>query len=93
MIVRWTPEARQDRSDIWDYLVALDPCAAMRMDEQFSVAVARLADFPMLGHEGAMPGTRELTPHPGYRLVYEVDGDTVWILTLVHAMRLWPPVR
>lgn len=92
MIVRWTPEARQDRSDIWDYLVALDPGAAMRMDAQFSVAVARLADFPMLGHEGAVPGTRELTPHPSYRLVYEVEDDTVWILTLVHAMRLWPPL-
>ncbi|WP_088183325.1 type II toxin-antitoxin system RelE/ParE family toxin [Sphingobium sp. Z007] len=93
MIVRWTPEARQDRSDIWDYLVALDPAAAMRMDAQFSVAVARLADYPMLGHDGAVPGTRELTPHPSYPLVYEVDGDTVWILTLVHAMRLWPPLR
>jgi len=25
-------------------------------------------------------GTRELTPHRSYRLIYEVEDDTVWIL-------------
>jgi hypothetical protein len=25
--------------------------------------------------------------------VYQIDGETVWILTLVHTARLWPPVR
>jgi mRNA-degrading endonuclease RelE of RelBE toxin-antitoxin system len=28
-----------------------------------------------------------------YRLVYEIDGDTIWILTLVHTKRQWPPLR
>jgi plasmid stabilization system protein ParE len=36
------------------------------------------------------PGTRELIPHESYRLVYEVEGDTVWILALVHTARMWP---
>jgi plasmid stabilization system protein ParE len=47
----------------------------------------------MLGKPGKIPGTRELIPHESYRLVYQIDGETVWILTLVHAARLWPPVR
>ena len=92
MKVRWTPEAEQDRSAIWDYLVARDPGAALRMDRRFSDAAASLADFPMIGHEGEVPGTRELTPHRNYRLVYEVAADTVWILVLIHSARQWPPL-
>ena len=47
----------------------------------------------MLGHEGEVPGTRELTPHPRYRLVYEIFGETVWILTVIHTSRERPPLR
>jgi plasmid stabilization system protein ParE len=46
----------------------------------------------MLGKPGTIPGTRELIPHESYRLVYQIDGETVWILTLVHTTRLLPPV-
>ncbi len=93
MKVFWTPEARQDRGEIWDYLAEHDGDAAVRIDALFSAAVARLADYPMLGHEGEVSGTRELTPHPSYRLVYEIYGDTIWVLTIVHTKRQWPPLR
>jgi addiction module RelE/StbE family toxin len=86
----WTPEAEQDRAAIWEYLAARDPDAALRIDRLFSDAVVGLADFPMLGHEGEVPGTRELTPHRSYRLVYEVVEDTIWILVLIHTARQWP---
>jgi addiction module RelE/StbE family toxin len=91
--VRWTPEAEQDRAAIWDYLEARNPDAALRIDRLFSDAVAGLADFPLRGHDGEVPGTRELTPHRSYRLVYEIVDDTVWILVLIHTARLWPPLR
>lgn len=93
MKIFWTPEARQDRAEIWDYLFERDSNAAIRIDGLFSEAVAKLTDFPMLGHEGDVPGTRELTPHRSYRLVYEIYGDKIWILTLIHSSRQWPPVR
>ena len=93
MKVRWTPEARQDRADIWDYLFARDATAAARIDGLISEAAGQLADFPMLGHEGDVTGTRELTPHRSYRLVYEIYGDTVWVLTVIHSKRQWPPLR
>lgn len=92
MKVAWTPEALQDRAAIWDYIAADNPLAAARIDQLFSDCAARLADFPLLGHAGEVAGTRELTPHKSYRLVYEVAGDTVWILVLIHAARRWPPV-
>lgn len=92
MKVRWTPQAYQDRSDIWDYLAARDFAAAARMDQRFSDVLAPLADFPMSGREGLVAGTRELIPHPSYRLVYEIFGETIWILALVHTSREWPLV-
>ena len=92
MKVRWTPEAEADRLAIWDYLAARDPAAALRLDQQFGEAAASLADFPLRGHAGEVAGTREMTPHRSYRLVYEVVGDTVWILVLIHAARRWPPL-
>jgi len=91
--VVWTPEAQQDRIDVWDYVAADNPLAAARMDEIFSDAAVRLAEHPMLGRSGKIPGTRELIPYESYRLVYKIDGETVWILTLVHTARQWPPVR
>jgi toxin ParE1/3/4 len=46
--MRWTPEAEQDRADIVEYIAADNPRAALRMDELFSSAAARLADHPRM---------------------------------------------
>jgi len=86
------PRARRDRDDIWTYIAADDPAAAARMDQRFSDAAASLADMPLRGRPSAAPGTRELIPHRSYRLIYEVEDETVWLLALVHTARAWPPV-
>lgn len=93
MKVIWTPEAERDRQDIWEFITTDNPHAAARMDQLFGDAAAGLADFPMLGHPGKIPGTRELVPHESYRLVYEINGETVWIQAVVHTARQWPPVQ
>jgi addiction module RelE/StbE family toxin len=90
MKVVWTPEAAQDRADAWDYISADNPRAVARMDQLFSEAAAKLAKHPMLGRPGKILGTRELIPHEKYRLVYEIDHETVWVLALVHTARQWP---
>jgi toxin ParE1/3/4 len=92
MRVVWSPEAEQDRDEVWDYIAADSAAAAARMDELFSDAAAQLVDFPELGRPGKIAGTRELTPHENYRLVYEFSDDTVWMLAPVHTARLWPPL-
>lgn len=93
MNVRWTPAAQQDRADIFDHLAADSPRAAIRMDQVFSDAAASLASLPDRGRAGKVSGTRELIPHDSYRLVYEVEAETVWILALIHTARQWPPPR
>jgi len=90
--VIWTPEAEADRQDIVEYIADDNPIAAVRMDQLFSDAAATLTQFPMRGRPGTITGTRELIPHESYRLVYEIEGETIWVLTLVHTARQWPPV-
>ena len=93
MKVVWTSNAEADRRAIWDYLQARDPRAALRLDRLFGDTAERLEDFPYIGHPGEIAGTRELTPHRSYRLVYEVSDDTVTILVLIHTARQWPPTH
>ena len=93
MRIIWTPQAEQDRDDIWEYIASENPIAAVRIDELFSEATATLLAHPKIGKLGLIQGTRELVPHESYRLVYELDGDVIWVLTLVHTMRQWPPVK
>ena len=92
MKVRWTPEAEDDRAQIFDHIAADSPRAAAKMDELFSKAAARLADHPKLGRTGRIPDTREVIPHQSYCVVYEIEQETVWVLALVHTARQWPPV-
>lgn len=93
MRVIWTPQAEQDRIDIWDYIAADNPQAAIEIDALFSAAAVRLATYPQLGKPGVIAGTRELIPHEHYRLVYEIGREEVWVLALVHTARLWPPAH
>lgn len=92
MTVFWTYEAQQDRADIWDYIAVDNPPAAANKDALFSDAATRLESHPGIGRAGLITGTMELIPHESYRLVYEIVGGDVWILALVHAARLWPPI-
>ena len=81
------------RTPSWDTIAADSLRAAVKMDELFSKAAARLANHPKLGRAGRISGTRELIPHIRYCLVYEIEQETVWVLALVHTARQWPPVQ
>lgn len=62
------------------------------MDQRFSECLGHLILNPHIGSTGRVAGTRELIPHPSYRLVYQIGQDRIWILTLVHTARQWPPL-
>ncbi len=91
MKVFWTLGAERDRARIFEFIGQDNPLAAIRMDELFAAVANRLAEHPLLGRTGQIPGTRELVAHESYRLVYEVHDDAVWLLALVHTRRQWPP--
>jgi toxin ParE1/3/4 len=62
----WTPEARQDRDEIYDYIEADNPTAALALDELFAEKAGRLVDHTGLGRPGRVTGTRELVAHQNY---------------------------
>lgn len=89
----WTPEAIQDREDIYDYIEPENPLAALTIDGLFSDKAALLVDHPNSGRPGRASGTQELVAHPSYMLVYEVVGKQVRVLNVVHTARQWPPAH
>jgi plasmid stabilization system protein ParE len=47
----FSPEARQDLIDIWDYIAQDNPAAATRVVDAIEAAVKKLADMPRMGHQ------------------------------------------
>ena len=91
MELRWAPEAIADRDAIYDYIEADNPAAAVALDELFEQKAGRLVEHPHMGRNGREAGTRELVAHQNYILVYDVAGDMVRVLRVLHAARQWPP--
>lgn len=90
MTLVWTRLARLDRKEIREYIAQDNPAAALALDELVSEKAQRLADHPNLGRPGRVTGTQELVAHRNYILVYDVAGDTVRVLRVLHAARQWP---
>jgi toxin ParE1/3/4 len=86
----WTPEAIQDRNDIYGYIEADNPVAALALDELFVEMAGRLVDHPALGRPGREAGTRELVAYQNYILVYDATANVVRVLRVLHAARQWP---
>ena len=82
--------SRQDRRAIFDYIETRDVRAALEMDKLFSRKANKLATVPQLGKPGRVPGTRELVAHKRYVLVYEVAGNQIQVLRVLHTARKWP---
>jgi toxin ParE1/3/4 len=89
----WTRPAREDRKAIREYIAADNPSAALDLDELLSEKAARLVDHPGLGRPGRVQGTRELVAHKNYILIYDLAGDLVRVLRLLHVARQWLPAR
>ncbi len=87
----WTPEAIQDRDEIYAFIEADKPAAALALDELLEEKAGRLVDHPDLGRPGRIAGTRELVVHRNYVLVYDSPGDAVRLLRVLHAAGRWPP--
>lgn len=87
----WTRPARDDRRAIREYIAADNPRAALALDELIVQKASRLVRHPQLGRPGRVENTRELVVHQNCILVYDVAGDLVRVLGVLHAARQWPP--
>jgi addiction module RelE/StbE family toxin len=87
----WTKTARADRREVFEYIHADSPRAAIKMDLIFSEKATILTRFPEMGRLGRVPGTRELLAHRHYFLICRIRANTVQILRVLHTSRQWPP--
>ena len=87
----WSRRALGDRRAIFDYLESCDWGAAVDMDEAIQVSVHNLRNFPNMGRQGRVDGTRELvvvgTP---FIVAYVVLPDRVKLLRVLHGAQEWP---
>ena len=73
------------------YISADSPAAAARVAAILVGSTAHLEQFPQIGREGRIEGTRELVvPGLPYIIPYRVSEGVIQILSVIHASRKWP---
>ena len=78
-------------AEIHAYIAQDNPAAADRVIARILKSAALLGDFPMIGRQGRVAGTREWTISGlRYLAVYRIAENGVEVLTLVHTSRNWP---
>ena len=92
MKLRWTRRARRDLVEIARYIERDKPEAARRWVARFRQRARGAAELPQSGRrvpETARNDVREVIVR-SYRIVYLIDTETVWILTVFEGHRLFP---
>jgi plasmid stabilization system protein ParE len=88
MKLRYTRRALTQLSNIYAFITHHDPEAAARVLARIRATARMLTLFPMLGHDGAVDGTLELTvPGIPYVVVYRIeqhDSDQITIIAVYH---------
>ncbi len=88
--VVWAPKALDDLENLLAYIANDAPAAARRFAQKVIARVALLADHPLLGAHLPEDDTRIYREgrQGRYRVVYRVDGETVYVVAVHHAARL-----
>jgi toxin ParE1/3/4 len=92
MRIEWSAPAVSDLKAISEYVEqAANLETANRITRSIYDAVQSLRVMPNRGRDGRVKGTRELLiPRLPYFVVYQVLGERVLILSIVHGARRWP---
>jgi toxin ParE1/3/4 len=91
MRIAWEEEAERDLDRMVAYILQDDPAAALHLVDVIREAVQILANHPHIGRVGRVVDTRELViPGTRYIVAYQVLGDTVVILRVLHGAQRWP---
>ena len=93
MNIKFSGRAEADLDAIHDYIARHNEAAAERVIQRILQAVAVLENFPLLGRDGSVDGTREFPiARLPYFVVYRiVDEAQLRVLTIMHPSRQYPP--
>lgn len=91
MKIIWSETSEADLHEIVSYIAEDNPVAAFDLLEAITLSVAQnLPDNPNMGRPGRVQNTRELVVHENYIAAYRVSAETIVILAVSHAAKLWP---
>jgi addiction module RelE/StbE family toxin len=93
--LRWSEAAAGDLEHITDYLFEnAPPERAARIVREIYNAPSELLTFPARGRPGRRTGTRELVLSPlPYIVVYQIRGEVIDIVRILHGTQKWPPSK
>jgi len=84
----WTQPALRQLAEAREYIAIDNPTAARAQIGKIELTVNRLKAFPMVGHAGMLPGTREFAvPGTPYTVVYRLLDNRLRILAILHGAR------
>jgi toxin ParE1/3/4 len=90
-VIRFTEEAQADLVEIAAWLGSRNPLAADRVIETILADIEQLGHFPLIGHAGRVPDTRELVISGlPYVVIYKPLPDLVAVLRILHGAMQWP---
>ncbi len=89
--IEFSRQSVDDLRQIRDHIAQDDPVAADRVVLRILQSVRLFEQFPALGAGWRGDATRALViPGLPYRVHYQINGDVVEILTIVHMRRRFP---
>ena len=85
----FTPAALQDLEEIWDYIAEDSPPAATAVIDTLLTSVARLAEYPHIGHprDDLADETLRVWPVYSYLIIYRPVPEPVEIIRIVSGFR------
>ena len=91
MTLTWSARAKRDVREIGAYIAKDNRTAAVAVVKRVAATAASLLDYPLMGHAGRVPDTREiLVTGTPYIIVYRADTRAVRIAAVMHSSRAWP---
>ena len=90
----WSPRSSRDLESIREHIAEDSPQYADLVVQRLVAAPDRLLEFPESGRVVPERGQRELREviiRP-FRIVYRLRGETIEIVTVFRASRLFPPL-
>jgi len=84
MVVEWTKTALESLKSIAEYISKNDEHQAKNFIQQLHAKIKKLEAFPNLGKGGRVFGTRELSVHKNYLVIYRLKDGKLQIIRIHH---------
>ena len=91
MQVKWLKWALRNLEQARNYVFQDNPTAAQELIIKIQNAANQLQNYPFMGKNGRVEGTRELIiSNSPYILIYRVKEESVEVLRILHTSKFYP---